>query len=103
MIKCILSSNRMALRCFARFPWDVFFFVIIFLNMRRISWMDRVLAELGKKSMVMWMVHTFFSIYLFHDFIYGFKYPIVIYVVLIGVSYLTSLLIGMMASFVLKQ
>ena len=38
----------------------------------------------------MWLTHTYFSIYLFHDFIYGFRYPLLIYVVLVGVSLITS-------------
>lgn len=99
----LLIAALMTLRCFVRLPWDAFytfFLVFIFLNMRRIGWIDHVLAELGKKSMVMWMVHTYFSIYLFHDFIYGFKYPIVIYVVLVGVSYLTSTLLMKICSLV---
>lgn len=41
----------------------------------------------------MWLVHTFFCYYLFHDWIYGSKYPIVIYAVTVLVSYFTGCLI----------
>ena len=54
------------------------------------STVDKALSVLGKYSMPMWLTHTYFSIYLFHDFIYGFRYPLLIYVVLVGVSLITS-------------
>ena len=41
----------------------------------------------------MWLTHTYFSIYLFHDFIYGFRYPLLIYVVLVAVSLVTAVAI----------
>lgn len=49
-----------------------------------------LLGQLGDKSMDMWMIHTWFSSYLFHDFIYGFRYPVLIFVVLAIVSYLSA-------------
>lgn len=102
----LLIAVFVALRCIVRLPWDAFytfFFVMIILNMRRIGWIDRVLAELGKKSMVMWMVHTYFSIYLFHDFIYGFKYPILIYLVLIAISYGVAAILEVVCKPMLKR
>ena len=95
-LSLILLVVLISLRCMIRLPWSslyTFLLVSLFLNTRRIVWGNRFLAELGKKSMVMWMVHTYFSIYLFHDFIYGFKYPLIIYVVLVIVSYFTSSLL----------
>lgn len=89
----ILLLLLILLRCIVDLPWSswyTFLFVLVFLNMPRCVWIDGFLMELGKKSMVMWMVHTYFSIYLFHDFIYGFKYPLLIYIVLVVVSYFTS-------------
>ena len=38
--------------------------------------------------MIVWFSHTFFSYYLFHDVIYGFKYPLVIFMVLMVISLL---------------
>lgn len=52
-----------------------------------------ILEKLGKQSTNMWLVHTFFCYYLFHDWIYGLKYPIVIFVVTVMLSYLTGILI----------
>lgn len=41
----------------------------------------------------MWLTHTYFSIYLFSSLIYGFRYPLLIYVVLVGVSLITAVAI----------
>ncbi len=89
------------LRCLITIPWAAFYtalVVLLFINTKRPKWLDKILEALGRKSMVMWMVHTFFSIYLFHDFIYGFKYPVIIYVVLISISYAVAVIIGYLAS-----
>ena len=97
----LLLIVLMALRCLIHLPWATiytFLFILIYVNMPRYNCVDKVLMEFGKKSMVMWMVHTYFSIYLFHDFIYGFKYPVLIYLVLLFVSYFTSLLLMELAS-----
>lgn len=45
----------------------------------------------------MWLVHTFFCYYLFHDWIYGLKYPIVIFVVTVLLSYASGILIDWIA------
>ena len=68
-------------------------FIIIFcishLQLHRLF--HNVLYKLGQYSMPMWMTHTFFAVYLFQDFIYGFKYPLLIWLVLIAISYLVSI------------
>lgn len=68
-------------------------FIIIFcishLQLHRLF--HNIFYKLGQYSMPMWMTHTFFAVYLFQDFIYGFKYPLLIWLVLIAVSYLTSI------------
>lgn len=51
------------------------------------------LSYLGKYSTGMWMVHTYFCVYLFHNFIYGVKYPILIYMLLIAVSLFSAIII----------
>lgn len=53
-----------------------------------------ILVKLGDQSMNMWMIHTWFCYYLFHNFIYSFKYPILIFLVLTTISYLCSLVIN---------
>lgn len=75
----------------------------LLLHLNIIGWCRRVLASFGKHSMVMWLTHTFFCYYLFHDFIYGFRYPIVIYLVLIAISYAVSFPIMAIAKQVIKK
>ena len=48
--------------------------------------------------MNMWMIHSWFCYYLFHDFIYSFGYPLVIFVVLTVVSYACSLMVNKIAT-----
>lgn len=66
-------------------------FIILFLNIPLNKYVARTLIALGHRSMPMWMTHTFFCSYLFPNFIYGFKYPLVIFIVLVIVSYLTAI------------
>jgi peptidoglycan/LPS O-acetylase OafA/YrhL len=51
------------------------------------------LSYLGKYSTGMWMVHTYFCYYLFSDFIYSVKYPLLIYALLIAVSLFSAVII----------
>lgn len=60
---------------------------------------DKVLAHLGDHSMNMWLIHAWFCYYIFHDFVYSLRYPLVIYVVLVIVSLLCSYLVNAIFSF----
>lgn len=71
-------------------------FIWLWLQTPRTPWINLILAHLGKHSMNMWFIHSFFCYYLFHDWIYGFKYPLLIYLVLVIVSYLSSLIIDLL-------
>ena len=68
-------------------------FIIIFcishLQLHRLF--HNIFYKLGQYSMPMWMTHTFFAVYLFQDFVYGFKYPLLIWLILITISYLVSI------------
>lgn len=57
----------------------VFVFVVLFLSMKRAQFIDKALSLLGDYSMYIWMIHTWFCYYLFKDFIYSFKYPMLIF------------------------
>lgn len=77
-----------------------FVFIYLFLRAPRWGWLNKVLSELGNKSMAMWMIHSWFCYYLFHDWIYSFRYPIVIMAVLLIISYLSALVVDKIASFI---
>jgi len=56
-----------------------------------------VLSKLGEQSMNMWMIHSWFCYYLFHNFIYSFSYPLLIFTVLTIISYGCSLIVNAIA------
>lgn len=66
----------------------VAFFVICFavVILGSVPGIRQALSFLGKYSMNMYLVHTFFYMILFRDFIYQFKYAPVIFLVLVLVS-----------------
>ena len=90
------------LRCFfttgAFHNLFAFTFIFLWQQTRRPSWINNILIHLGNHSMNMWLIHTFFCYYFFHDWIYGFKYPLLIYLVLILISYLSSHIINFIYS-----
>ena len=55
------------------------------------KWLEAVLTELGRKSMVIWMVHTWYCYYLFQPQVYSLRYPLVIMGGVILASYLTAI------------
>ena len=86
-----------ALHCFT--DWaalDIFFvaaFLFLFLNISITGLVHKILLELGRKSMVMWLTHAFFYCFLIPEFIYGFRYPLLIFVALVVVSYLSAVVV----------
>lgn len=80
-----------------------FAYVFLLLHMNIKGIIKRFLLAMGKQSMLMWMTHSFFCYYLFHNFIYGFKYPLVIYVVLIIISYSVSVPISFIAGRIIQR
>ncbi len=50
-----------------------------------------VLSELGRKSMPMWMIHTWYCYYLFQPQIFSLRYPVLILITVIAISYLTAI------------
>lgn len=73
-------------------------FVILFVNRPRLSIFDRVLELLGIHSLNMWLIHSWICYYLFHDLLYGLKYPLLIFVTLVIVSYLISWSINLLTT-----
>lgn len=55
---------------------------------------ESLLMKIGGHSTNIWLVHTFFCYYLFHDFIYSLRYPVVILVVVLVLSLISSMLLG---------
>ena len=47
--------------------------------------------------MNMWFIHTCICYYLFNDFIYGLKFPIIIYVVVVVLSLFSAVVVTRIA------
>lgn len=79
-----------------------FAFIWCFIHLSLNKYIRKILYELGHRSMVMWMTHTFFSVYLFQDFIYGFKYPLLIFLMLVIITFVTAIPIMYISGKILK-
>jgi hypothetical protein len=69
--------------------WLVTGIVLVFHKYRN-QQLSNIFISLGESSMDMWMIHSWFCYHLFTNFIYGFKYPILIFIVLTAISYILS-------------
>lgn len=88
---------------FAFNPFFVAAFMLIFINLKIRGLLRKVLVELGNKSMSMWLTHAFYYCYLCPAFIYGFKYPLLIFAVLVVISYLTAVVIQKVSALTINR
>lgn len=75
------------------YPFYTVLFIMFFSLLHRFSWVDKILMELGKRSTSIWLIHIYFCYYLFQNFIYSFKYPIIIFIVLMTISWMCAIVI----------
>lgn len=78
-------------------PFYLIAFVLLFVNINWHPWFLACCQFLGRFSTSVWLIHTWFCYYLFHDFIYGLHYPILILVVEFAVSIITGYVIQRVA------
>lgn len=78
-------------------------FIILFLSTPRWDWVNKCLAHLGGHSMTMWLIHTWFCYYLFHNFIYSFTYPPLIFIILLLLTYISSHIIKAIARPIVRK
>lgn len=69
-------------------------FIILFMATPRWKWFNKMLIHLGNHSMNMWLIHTWFCYYIFHDEIYSLRYPLLIFVSLTVISLCCSYLVN---------
>ena len=74
-------------------------FIVLFVSATHSVICQQVLVKLGQRSTTIWFAHTYFCYYMFHDFIYSFRYPLVIYLVLICISYIVAIIIDALRDF----
>lgn len=71
-------------------------FILFFVSLPCSGLYRTVMLSLGRHSTTMWFTHSYFCYHLFHDFIYSFRYPAIIFAVLLVVSFLTAVMIDFM-------
>ena len=75
-------------------PFATVFVVLAVVSLCRVTgWRFAFMQYVGKHSMNMYLTHTFIFGYFFAGFIYGFKYPILIFLALFTTSLLLSICI----------
>lgn len=91
MLSCVIFF---IIRCIHAFTFDGFLVVsIIVLTIALLDntkYIKKSLQILGKNSGNMFLIHGIIYLYWLKDFLYGFKYPIVIFMMLLGITLLFS-------------
>lgn len=90
--------------CCFKYFYGYAFCVITFLYLMKIKGVTRrVLEKLGDQSMNMWMIHTWLCYYLFHNFFYGLRYPLLIFAAVTVASYYIGVIINFIAKPIERQ
>lgn len=93
-----------AINCIFKYNCFYAFLIISCLSVIPIKgYVRSALISLGNNSMNMWMIHTWFCYYLFHNFIYSFEYPLFIFTALTLISYVCSIAIDLLAKPIERQ
>lgn len=87
-----LVGARLCIKTAHLDPFYDMLFCLLFIGMQRIDGIDFILKKLGDNSTYMWFVHTYFCYYLWGPYLYGLKYTGLMFIVLVGISYVVSLL-----------
>lgn len=95
-VRCIFDTSAVHI-------FYVVTFIALFLSISRWSFIDKSLSFFGTYSMNMWFIHTCICYYLFKDFIYGFKYPIIIYTVVVVLSLIFAIFVTKIANIVIPK
>ena len=80
----------------------IYAFAVIVLLLQ-FTWRGRVaqvLYHLGKHSAAMWLTHTYFAVYLFSDFIHAPRYPLLIFLLLVAVTWLSAFPLERISQFI---
>ncbi len=101
----LLRQNAVVKDYFADYvDAPVAFFVICFAVMLlgTVPGLKQILGFIGKYSMNIYLVHTFFYLILFRDFIYRFKYAAVTFLLLVAVSLVYAVVLDAVKTVVIK-
>ncbi len=90
---CLLLMLVAVKSCFNVSLIDGFYALAVIVLLLQFSWrggVGRVLFHIGKHSMAMWLTHTYYAVYLFPCFIHAPRYPVLIFLLLVAVSWLSA-------------
>lgn len=65
-------------------------FIVLLLQFSWKGVAAHVLSRIGKHATAMWLTHTYFAVYLFPGFIHAPRYPVLIFLLLVVVSWLSA-------------
>jgi hypothetical protein len=77
-------------------------FIFLFLQVQWPGWVNALLDFMAPHATNMWLVHMFFYITYFHNFIFGFRYTPLIFLVLVACSIVSSFIINLLITLIGK-
>ena len=84
LFRCCIPNSSIA-------PFFAIVFILLFAQIPIEKYMGGALLYLGRHSMNIWLIHTWFSTRLFHDFFFEqLQYPVLIYTTLLVISLAVS-------------
>ena len=81
-------------------PFYAITFIVSFVLLSQGKVNVPILSAIGRHSMNIWMIHTWFLFYLFPSFIAAFKYVALEYVALLFISFLVSCVVNRIVKFI---
>lgn len=84
-------------------PFTALVFIFMFLQLKLSQYINRTLDYFAPHATNLWLIHMFFYLIYFKDFVYGFKYVPIIFVVLIGLCLVSSYLVNFVNRFIQKR
>lgn len=76
-------------------PFTGLAFILIFIQLQLPNFFNKILDFFTPHATNMWLIHMFFYMIYFPEFIYGFQYPILIFGVLVALCILSSYIVNM--------
>ena len=98
LILIVIGIIRMFLPSQSLQPFVMLALVLFFPIIDIPKWVNRILSYMGKHSTNLWLIHTWLCYYLFKDFIYSFRFPILIFLVTAILSLLISRIVDMISN-----
>ncbi len=68
-------------------------FVLLFSMVKVGAVPSKTLTFLGKHSMNIWLIHTWICVRLFHEFVFGLHYPVLMYLFVLLISIIVSVIV----------